>query len=95
MISAYVSHKKINKKFYDFIDILKDAGVPVSTAETLDLFTALGHVGFDDRHVFRQTLRTSLVKDYTDIPVFDRCFDAFFGKKGPAKGSDQIGRAHV
>ncbi|HNR87493.1 MAG TPA: VWA domain-containing protein [Spirochaetota bacterium] len=88
MISAYVSHKKINKKFYDFIDILKDAGVPVSTAETLDLFTALGHVGFDDRHVFRQTLRTSLVKDYTDIPVFDRCFDAFFGKKGPAKGSD-------
>jgi len=68
----------IYKKFYDFIDVLKDANVSISTDEVLTLFTALSHIPLSDRAVFRQTLSTTLIKDYTDIPVFEKCFARFF-----------------
>jgi len=68
----------IQKKLYDFIDILRDAGVTVSTDEILALFDAVPMIPFDDRVVFRQSLKTTLVKDFTDIPVFDTCFSEFF-----------------
>ncbi|MBP7736286.1 MAG: VWA domain-containing protein [Spirochaetes bacterium] len=65
-------------KLYEFMDVLKDASINISTDEVLSLFNALPHISLMDKPVFRQTLKTTLVKDYTDIPVFDRCFDEFF-----------------
>jgi uncharacterized protein len=44
----------------------------------LALFGALPHISLLEKEVFRQTLKTTLVKDYTDIPVFDKCFNDFF-----------------
>jgi uncharacterized protein len=64
------------------MDVLRDASINISSDEVLSLFNALPHVSLLDRNVFRQTLKTTLVKDYTDIPVFDRCFDAFFSIDG-------------
>ncbi len=68
----------VHRKFYEFIEILKDAGVRISTDEVLYMFTALPNIPVDNRDVFRQTLRTTLIKDYTDIPVFDKCFAEYF-----------------
>lgn len=76
---------KIRKKFSGFIKVLKEAGVTVSTAEILDMFAALEHTSFDDREIFKQTLSTTLIKDYTDLPVFEKCFHEFFEKKGGKK----------
>lgn len=60
------------------MDVLRDANIPISTDEVLSLFTALPHVRIEDKSVFKQALQTTLIKDYTDIPVYDRCFEQFF-----------------
>jgi hypothetical protein len=63
---------------YEFIDILRDANITVSADELLALFNALPHISLLEKNVFRQTLKTTLIKDYTDIPIFDKCFEDFF-----------------
>lgn len=68
----------IQAKLYEFMDVLRHADVSISTDEVLSMFNALPHISMMDKTVFRQALKTTLVKDYTDIPVFDRCFDEFF-----------------
>jgi uncharacterized protein with von Willebrand factor type A (vWA) domain len=68
----------IESKLYEFIDVLRDANITVSADELLALFNALPHISLMEKDVFRQTLKTTLIKDYTDIPIFDKCFDDFF-----------------
>ncbi len=80
--------EKVTRKTLEFLRILKEADVRISTAETLDMFTALQYVDFSDKTSFKQTLSTSLIKDYTDLPIFDKCFQEFFEKKGSGKGED-------
>jgi uncharacterized protein with von Willebrand factor type A (vWA) domain len=81
----------MEKKFLEFIDVLRDANVNISTDEMLTLFQALPHVPVDDKLIFKQALQTSLIKDYTDIPVFDRCFKEFFEGIGGIIGNiDQL-----
>ncbi|HPC43165.1 MAG TPA: VWA domain-containing protein [Spirochaetota bacterium] len=72
----------IQTKIYEFMDVLRDASINISSDEVLSLFHALSHISLLDKSVFRQTLKTTLVKDYTDIPIFDRCFDEFFSGGG-------------
>jgi hypothetical protein len=60
------------------MDVLRDASINISTAEVLSLFDALPHISLMDKQIFKQALKTTLIKDYTDIPVFDRCFEEFF-----------------
>jgi uncharacterized protein len=68
----------IQAKLYEFIDVLRDASINISADEVLSLFNSLHHISLMDKPVFRQALKTTLIKDYTDIPIFDRCFDEFF-----------------
>ncbi|MBN1495760.1 MAG: VWA domain-containing protein [Spirochaetes bacterium] len=68
----------IQDKLYEFMDVLRYAGVSISTDEVLSMFNAMPHISLMEKTVFRQALKTTLVKDYTDIPVFERCFDEFF-----------------
>ena len=68
----------ITSKIFEFIEVLRDAGVIVSVDEVLAVFGAAPEIDVYDKDVFRQMLKTTLVKDYTDIPVFDRCFEQFF-----------------
>ena len=79
----------IYRRLYDFIDVLRDARVAISTDEVLQLFNALHHVPVSQRPVFKQTLQTSLIKDYTDIPIFDQCFERFF-KNLPTEEDDLL-----
>ena len=82
MGAALLNTASMNKKFYDFIEVLRDANVPVSTDEILSLFNAMPLITVNDETVFRQALQTTLIKDYTDIPVFEKCFSKFFMKDG-------------
>lgn len=79
----------IERRLYEFIDVLRDASIRISAEEVISLFSALRHVSILDKEVFRQALKTTLVKDYTDIPVFDRCFEEFFCGSGDSQ-SDVI-----
>ncbi len=78
---ATEEQRRGTRKILEFIRILKDADVRVSPSESIDAFGALGHIDYTDRAVFRQALATTLVKDCTDIPIFDRCFHEFFDRR--------------
>ncbi len=75
----------IRERLHEFMGVLREAGVNISTDEALSLFNALPHISIMDKGIFRQALKTTLVKDYTDIPIFDRCFDEFFSGSGDAQ----------
>jgi uncharacterized protein len=68
----------VQKKLLEFSQILRKSGVRVSTAETLDAFTALDVLRIEDRAVFRDALRATLVKRGDDVRVFDELFDLFW-----------------
>jgi uncharacterized protein with von Willebrand factor type A (vWA) domain len=63
----------------EFVQILRRAGLAVSSSETLDGLLATTIAGVDDRERMRAALRASLVKRERDIPTFDAIFDSFFG----------------
>jgi uncharacterized protein len=63
-----------------FVSALRASGVRVSLAESADAFEAINHMGVKNRETFRLSLRTTLVKDSNDIPVFEELFPLFFGE---------------
>ena len=68
----------MDERIVKFIAALRSAGVRVSIAESTDAFRAIECLGIKDREVFRISLRASLVKDASDIPVFEELFPIFF-----------------
>src|SRR5690606_36912183 len=61
-----------------FVAALRAGGVRVSLAESADAFTAVDHLGVQDREAFRLSLRATLVKDASSLPIFDELFPLFF-----------------
>jgi uncharacterized protein with von Willebrand factor type A (vWA) domain len=68
----------MQKKVVEFTNLLRKAGVRVSTAEALDAFVALDEMPLDERELFKDALRTTMVKRSDDIPTYDRLFDLFW-----------------
>ena len=63
----------------NFFKGLRDAGIPVTTRELLDLFEGLKqHLVFADSETFYYFSRTCLVKDEKYFDRFDRAFSAHF-----------------
>lgn len=73
----------MDERVVQFIAGLRAAGVRVSLAETQDAFLAVQHLGVMDRSLFHSALRSTLVKERADQPIFDRLFPLFFGSGGP------------
>ena len=68
----------MQRKIVEFTNILRKAGIRVSVAESLDSFRALDEMSLDDRELFRDALRATMVKHWDDIPAYDRLFDLFW-----------------
>ncbi len=68
----------MQKKIVEFTNLLRKAGVRVSLAEAIDAFNAVDELSFADRELFRDALRTTMVKRSDDIPVYDRLFDLYW-----------------
>ncbi len=73
----------MDQRIVEFIAGLRAAGVRVSLAESADAFRAIEQIGIRDRDLFRSALRTTLVKDSTDVPEFEKLFPLYFGSGGP------------
>lgn len=71
----------ISDKLFEFIEILRDANITISADEVIALFNSVPEIDLGEKGVFRQTFKTTLVKDYTDIPVFDKCFEEYFSSR--------------
>lgn len=65
-------------RIVEFSNVLRRNGVRVSLSENMDAFRALGLVGIRDPHLFRNALRTTLVKRASDVKPFEELFDFFF-----------------
>jgi len=61
-----------------FIQVLRRAGLRVSSSEALDAFLAARQVGLRHRPTLKAALRAALVKQQRDIPLFDELFDRYF-----------------
>ena len=53
-------------------------GVRVSVAESLDAFNAIDEMPLEDRELFKDALRATMVKRGDDIDTYDRLFDLFW-----------------
>ncbi|MFQ5696955.1 MAG: VWA domain-containing protein [Myxococcota bacterium] len=68
----------MQKKIVEFTNLLRKSGVRVSVSEAIDAFRSLDELPLEDRELFRDALRTSMVKRGDDIPTYDRLFDLFW-----------------
>jgi hypothetical protein len=70
-------------RILQLIAALRASGVRVSLAESAEAFSAVDLMGIQHRDHFRLSLRTTLIKDVKDLPVFDKLFPLFFGSGMP------------
>ncbi len=68
----------MQRKIVDFTNLLRKSGIRVSMAESIDAFVALDELSLDDREVFRDALRATMVKRSEDIASFDQLFDLYW-----------------
>ncbi|SNQ51546.1 Protein containing von Willebrand factor type A (VWA) domain [Frankia canadensis] len=62
----------------DFTAALRRAGVPVSSAETVDAAAAIGALGWADRDAVREAFAATMCKRPLYRPAFDTLFDLYF-----------------
>lgn len=62
----------------EFLEALRDAGLPVSLAEGLDSVAAIQALGMDEREILRSAYAATLVKRHTHRTSFDKVFDLYF-----------------
>jgi uncharacterized protein with von Willebrand factor type A (vWA) domain len=68
----------MEERIVKFIAALRAAGVRVSLAESADAFQAINSMGIKDRQIFRLSLQTTLIKDASNLPIFEELFPIFF-----------------
>lgn len=73
----------MDQRIVDFIAGLRAAGVRISLAESEDAFNAARCMGISERSSFHDSLRTTLVKEAKDQPIFDQLFPLYFGNESP------------
>ncbi|MBR2979538.1 MAG: VWA domain-containing protein [Myxococcaceae bacterium] len=71
--------------------LLRQNGIPVSTAELIDAAQAIALVGLDDRERLRATLAATLIKRQRHQARFERIFDLYFD--GAARLLDALGES--
>ncbi|MBI4515888.1 MAG: VWA domain-containing protein [Deltaproteobacteria bacterium] len=78
----------MEEKIIEFAALLRQNGLRVSMAEHMDTFHALQLVGVENRRIFKDTLRATMVKRSVDAPAFDELFELYFTGLGEIiKGS--------
>jgi uncharacterized protein with von Willebrand factor type A (vWA) domain len=68
-----------------FARLLRRAGLPVGSAETVAAAEALTHVELGDRQVVQAALRTVMVRRHEQQPLFDQAFALFWRNPDAAR----------
>ena len=74
---------------------LRERGLPITVAESLDGIRALLAVDVADREDVRTALRTVLASSQRDLVIFDALFDEFWRSRGAQQGAESPGRSQV
>src|SRR5215469_10573868 len=83
---------RLRDQLVSFIAALRDAGVRISVAESIDAMNAVAAVGLE-RAQMQEALAAALIKDEADRPIFDESFGRFFAAPRRDRGEhpDQRG----
>jgi uncharacterized protein len=83
---------RLRDQLVSFIAALRDAGVRISVAESIDAMNAVAAVGLE-RDRMHEALAAALIKDEADRAVFDESFNRFFASPRTDRGDhpDQRG----
>jgi uncharacterized protein with von Willebrand factor type A (vWA) domain len=73
----------MDDRIIEFVRGMRAAGVRVSMAESADAMRAVEVLGIADKDLFRQSLRTTLVKESDDFAIFEELFPLYFSAGGP------------
>lgn len=73
----------MDDRIVEFIQALRASGVRVSLAESANSMRAIQQMGITDRALFKAALRTTLVKEHADFPIYEQLFPAFFNVGTP------------
>jgi uncharacterized protein with von Willebrand factor type A (vWA) domain len=73
-----VADRALGAAITRFAALLRAQGLPVTLIQVLDGVRALDHLDIGDRHELYLGLRAVFVSRPEEIPVFDRCFEAFW-----------------
>ncbi|MGI9285506.1 MAG: VWA domain-containing protein [Pseudomonadales bacterium] len=68
----------MDRKLVDFIRVLRNADVRVSTSESIDAMHATALLGYENRGLLKHALSSSLAKSEAEKESFDYCFEHFF-----------------
>src|SRR3989338_6892048 len=71
-------------RIVEFSNVLRQHGVRVSLSENMDALRALELLGLEDSSLFRNALRSTLVKQAGDMAAFEELFEAYFFGLGPS-----------
>ena len=66
--------------------LLREHGLPVTLVHVTDAVRALDHLDIGDRRELRLGLRTIFTGRPEEVPVFDRCFEAFWRAEPTGEG---------
>ncbi len=69
----------MEERIVRFISALRAGGVRVSLAESADAMLAIDQMGIKNRDAFRLCLKSTSIKNASDMPIFDELFPLFFG----------------
>jgi uncharacterized protein with von Willebrand factor type A (vWA) domain len=73
----------------DFIGALREAGLQVSPAESLDALKAIKLLGLESRETSKTVLALTLVKRQADQVIYEELFDLYFAGVGKAKAANE------
>ncbi len=76
------------KNVLAFSRVLKELGVNIGLSQVMDSNRALEHVDLGRREDFRAALRSNLISDHEQTPLFDRAFDLFWRARPEAPPSE-------
>ena len=68
----------MQQKVVEFTNLLRKSGIRVSVAEAINAFEALDELSIDDRDLFKDALRSTMVKRGDEITTFDQLFELFW-----------------
>jgi uncharacterized protein len=89
---------RLRDQLVSFIAALRDAGVRISVAESIDAMHAVAAVGLE-RERMQEALAAALIKDEADRAIFDDAFNRFFAasrasrSEHPDQRGDQVSAA--
>src|SRR5277367_786363 len=76
----------LRDQIVSFIAALRNGGVRISVAESIDAVNAVAVVGLE-RDRMREGLAAALIKDEADRAIFDESFERFFATTRAARGA--------